>query len=306
MRIVFLGNNDFSTTVLDALVGSQHQLVGVVCSLDKPTGRGQKVEMCAVKKYALAHNIPVLQYKSVSREGEADVRALNPDVLITASFGQMLRENILTLAPHGVINVHGSLLPALRGATPVQTALFLGLDRTGVTIMQTDIGMDTGDILYQREIPIYATDTSVELFDRMAKTGADCLITVLGDLDHYIKARRHQDNAKATTTSLIKDSKIDFNLPNDQIVNFIRGNYPYSTAYCTFRGEKFKVGFAQTVDSDRNGNAGEIVNANKFGLIVACGKGHIELVRVQPANKKMMPARDFINGAHIEIGEKFE
>ena len=306
MRIVFLGNNDFSTTVLDALVNSQHQVVGVVCSLDKPTGRGQRLEMCEVKKYALAQNIPVLQYKSVSREGESDVRALNPDVLVTASFGQMLRENILTLAPHGVINVHGSLLPALRGATPVQTALFLGLDHTGVTIMQTDIGMDTGDILYQREIPIFDTDTSAELFDRMAKVGAECLITVLNDLNHYVMARRKQDDSRATTTSLIKDSKIDFALPNDQIVNFVRGNYPYSTAYCTFRGDKFKVGFAKTVDGDRHGKPGEIVNANKFGLIVACGKGYVEFVRVQPANKKMMSARDFINGAHIEIGEKFE
>lgn len=303
MRVVFLGNNNFSTTVLEALYNSTHEVVGVVCSLDKPVGRGNRLEMCEVKKYALAHDIPVLQYKSVSKEGEADVKALNPDVLVTASFGQMLRENVLYLAKYGVINVHGSLLPKYRGATPVQTALFNGEKTTGVTIMQSDIGMDTGDILYQQEFDILDTDTALELFDRMANVGASALLKVLDDIDYYMANRQKQNDDQATNTHLIKDSRIDWTQDAKTIVNFIRGNNPYSMAYCMFRDAVFKVGFATECDNPDNIPAGEVMQANKAGLIVACGKGGVNLTRVQPAGKKMMPARDYLNGARVQLGE---
>ena len=304
MKIVFLGNNDFSVKVLDALCVSAHELVGVVCSLDKPTGRGQKLEMCAVKKYALERGIPVLQYASVSREGEEDVRALNPDILVTASFGQMLRENILTLAPRGVVNVHGSLLPLYRGATPVQTALFDGATKTGVTIMCTDIGMDTGDILYQQEVDIEPSDTAKELFAKVAQIGAESLVKVLDNFEFYYKNRTKQDDTLATKTHLIKDSKIDWSLQGDQIAYFIRGNYDSSTAWCLFRGEKMKIGFATPCENETGAPAGEIFCANaKHGLKVACGNGAINIERLQPAGKKMMSARDYLNGARIQLGE---
>ena len=304
MKIVFLGNNEFSVKVLDALVGSAHHLVGVVCSLDKPSGRGNKLEQCPVKKYALAHNIPLLQYASVSREGEQDIKDLAPDILVTASFGQMLKQNILDLAPNGVVNVHGSLLPKYRGATPIQSALFDGATETGVTIMCTDIGMDTGDILSQHKVSIEPTDTAKQLFDKIAIAGASELIKVLDNFDAYYLKRIKQDESLATKTSLIKDSKIDFSASSEQVVNFIRGNYDCSTAWCFFRGDKMKIGFAKVCENDANAPIGEIFCASpKMGLKVACGAGAVQIEKLQPAGKKMMSATDYINGARIQLGE---
>ena len=179
MRIIFLGTPAFSVNSLDALIKSKHSVVAVVTQPDKPTERGNKIEFSAVKKYAIANNIPLFQFPKISRDGVVDLKALEPDVMVTAAYGQILSQEVLDIPRLGTINVHASLLPKYRGASPIQTAIINGDAETGVTIMKTEIGLDTGDIIDYVSTPIFSEETAGELSERLANLGSKLLLEVL-------------------------------------------------------------------------------------------------------------------------------
>lgn len=321
MKIAFLGSSEFSKIVLERLVNSpKHQVVCIVCNLDKPTGRGHKLEPCITKKFALEHNIPVLQYKSVSNEGEEQIKAFNPDVLVTASFGQLLKQNILDLAPHGVINVHSSLLPKYRGSCPVNWAVIEGEAVTGVTIMKTNIGLDTGDMILSKALDIRPCETAGELTLRLAHLGAEALLEAL-DLIACGKARfmPQLESESSYYPMLSKElGKIDFNLTAQQICNKVRGLNPWPMCYVTMKNDKdeivqIKVISAsryepkESVESFAKFSVGQVVlSSAKVGLIVKCLDGFVSLDIIKAPNSKEMPAKAYLNGKQIAVGTSLQ
>ncbi len=309
MRVVFLGCSQFSTIVLNRLIESHHEVVCVVSSIDKESGRGKHIEESEIKKFAKSHNIPILQYKSVSRQGEDEIKSFSPDVLVTASFGQMLRENILNLAPYGVINVHASLLPKYRGSCPINYCLINGEKETGITIMQTALSMDSGDILLQKTLPIDYFDTAGDLTLKLASLGGECIVEGL-DLLEKGKAKFVKQNEDDMTyfPKLNKEmSYIDFEKTADQIHNFVRGINPWPLARVSLNGEPLIVYSATPFSNFVNVNLGdyehgEVVFASgKKGLIVRCYDGLVSLDVIQAPNGKKMDAKAYLNGKKIEI-----
>ena len=315
MKIAFLGTPEFSQIVLKKLFDSKHQVVCVVTNLDKESGRGHKIKFSPVKQFALDNNIPVLQYKSISKEGYDDIKAFNPDVLITASFGQILRQNILDLAPKGVINVHTSLLPQYRGSCPINWVIIKGEKTTGVSIMQTDIGLDTGDVMLTQTLDILPDETAGELTLRLAELGGDLLLKALEQVENNTQTYTKQDESKSSYYPMLNKEmgKIDFNKTAQEIQNLCNGLNPWPICYVdlnTETNEKLKV-FKAKPFTNQNLNAsdykiGEVAVANaKKGLIVRCGDGFVLLDVIQAPNSKAMPSKTYLNGKSIEIGKIF-
>lgn len=315
MKIAFLGTPEFSQIVLKKLFNSKHQVVCVVTNLDKESGRGHKIKFSPVKQFALDNNIPVLQYKSISKEGYDDIKAFNPDVLITASFGQILRQNILDLAPKGVINVHTSLLPQYRGSCPINWVIIKGEKTTGVSIMQTDVGLDTGDVMLTQTLDILPDETAGELTLRLADLGGDLLLKALEQIENNTQTYTKQDESKSSYYPMLNKEmgKIDFNKTAQEIQNLCNGLNPWPICYVdlnTETNEKLKV-FKAKPFTNQNLNAsdykiGEVAVANaKKGLIVRCGDGFVLLDVIQAPNSKAMPSKTYLNGKSIEIGKIF-
>ena len=315
MKIAFLGTPEFSQIVLKKLFDSKHQVVCVVTNLDKESGRGHKIKFSPVKQFALDNNIPVLQYKSISKEGYDDIKAFNPDVLITASFGQILRQNILDLAPKGVVNVHTSLLPQYRGSCPINWVIIKGEKTTGVSIMQTDIGLDTGDVMLTQTLDILPDETAGELTLRLADLGGDLLLKALEQVENNTQTYTKQDESKSSYYPMLSKEmgKIDFNKTAQEIQNLCNGLNPWPICYVdlnTETNEKLKIFKAKPFTS-QNLNAsdykiGEVAVANaKKGLIVRCGDGFVLLDVIQAPNSKAMPSKTYLNGKSIEIGKIF-
>jgi len=275
MRIAFFGTPEFAVPSLKALVNSKkHKVVCVVTQPDRPAGRGQDVVLSPVKKLALANKIPVLQPERISREVEL-LGPHKPDIIVTCAFGQILKQNVIDYCKHGVINVHASLLPKYRGASPIQWAIIKGETRTGITIAQTDIGLDTGDIIHATECDIGPKETAGELFARLSVQGAEALLTALDMIEAGTACRMPQDNSKATLAPMFKktDGRIDFGRPAQQIINLVRGTSPWPGAY-----------FAS--------NIGDI----KVHRASVGADGKLQLDIVQAPGKRPMPWKDFING----------
>lgn len=321
MKIAFLGSSEFSKIVLESLVNSpKHQVVCVVCNLDKPTGRGHKLEPCITKKFALEHNIPVLQYKSVSTEGEEQIKSFSPDALVTASFGQLLKENILNLAPYGVINVHSSLLPKYRGSCPVNWAIMQGESATGVTIMKTNIGLDTGDMILKSSLKIEPHETAGELTLRLAHLGAKTLLQALDLLESGEAEFVPQVESESSYYPMLSKElgKIDFNLTSQQICNKVRGLNPWPMCYVTMNNDKdevvqIKVISAskyepkERVDDFTQFTVGQVVlSSAKAGLIVKCLDGFVSLDVIKAPNSKEMPAKAYLNGRQIAVGTSLQ
>ena len=199
MRVVFLGTPDFAVLALRAINSSKHQVVGVVTQPDRPVGRKGIITPCATKVEALNLNLQVFSYEKISKEGVQDIKNLNADILVTCAFGQILSQEILDIAKHGVINIHASLLPKYRGSAPIQYSIINGDSKTGVTIMQTELGVDTGDILMQESIDILENETAGELFDRLSVLGAEMIVKALDDIENNKIAPIKQDEEKANT-----------------------------------------------------------------------------------------------------------
>lgn len=310
MKIVFMGTPHFAKICLERLLNSRHEVIAVVCATDKPSGRGNKLCMPEVKTFAMEKGIPVYQFEKIRFEGVEILKNLNADIFVTASFGQILSQEIIDIPKYNIINVHGSLLPKFRGASPIQTALLHGAKKTGVTIMRTDAGVDTGDILLQKEFEIFEDDNCETLMDRCADVGGKLLIEALDLIESgkamYIK----QNEALATKTKMLKkeNSKINFEKSADKICNKIRAYSPSPACYFVLDGEKYLVYKAKKANLEFSSQGcGQVVVANpKQGLIISCEDGFIEILELKPENKKAMTAKAFLNGKKLEVGKFVE
>ena len=298
MKIIFMGTPDFSVGTLEALVEAGHEIVLAVTQPDKPKGRGKEMQFTPVKECALAHNIPVYQPKKI-REPECieELKKYQADVCVVVAFGQILPKEILEMTPYGCINVHASLLPKYRGAAPIQRSLWAGDAETGVTIMQMDVGLDTGDMLYKLSCPITAEDTSGTLYDKLAELGPQGLITTLKQLADGTAKPEVQDETLVTYAEKLskEEARIDWSLSAAQLERCIRAFNPWPMSWLEIEGQPVKVWKASVIDTATNAAPGTILEANKQGIQVATGDGILNLLSLQPAGKKAMSAQDLLN-----------
>lgn len=306
MRIVYLGTPDFAVLPLEKLYNMKGvEIIAVVTNKDKPVGRKHILTAPPVKNKALEYSIPVFQYDKIRVEGVDDLKNLAPDLMVTCAFGQILSKEILDIPKLGVINIHASLLPKYRGASPINYAILNGEKVTGITVMKTDVGIDTGDMIYKKEISIGEEETAGELFDRLSVLGAECIEKVVLDLlDGKINLTK-QDENKATYTKIIKKelAKIDFNKSAEEIVNQIRAFNPSPVAYAMLKDEPFKIYKAKA--TNESGEAGKVIVSDKR-LVIACKKGAIELLKVQKCGGKTLEIKDFILGNKLPLGTEFK
>lgn len=305
MRIVYLGTPEFAVAPLKAILSVKGaEVIAVVCNHDKPVGRKQILTPPPVKVFALEKGIEVLQYKKIRSEGVEKLKSLKPDLMITCAFGQILSQEILDIPSLGVINVHASLLPKYRGASPIHYAILNGEKKTGITIMKTDIGIDTGDIIYQEETEIKENETCGELFDRLSVLGASCIEKVLPTVLTGDYKTVKQDEEKATYSKMIKkeDALIDFNDTAENVVNKIRAYNPSPIAFTLLNGEPFKI-YSAVVD-ERKGEAGKVIS-NAKELVIACQDKSVSLLTVQKCGGKAMDVKSFLAGNKIETGKQF-
>lgn len=307
MKVIFLGTPDFAVPSLEALLKSDHEVLAVVCQPDRRVGRDQKLTFPPVKEIALKHGVKVLQYEKIRLEGVDDLKSLAPDIMVSCAFGQILSQDIIDIAPHGIINVHGSLLPKYRGAAPIQQSVIDGETETGVTIMQTEKGIDTGDILSVSKTPIGERETAGELFDRLSVIGANLLIETLDKIENGEIVPVKQDDSKATHVSMIKkeDGLIAWNDSAKNIFNKVRGMNPWPVAFTKLNGKTLKIYSSTIVDfcSDNNVISGSVVSADaNNGFIVNTGDGYLRLDEIQLEGSKRLSAHDFLLGRKIAVG----
>lgn len=307
LRIVFMGTPDFSVPTLEALINSKHEVVGVYSQPDRARGRGQKLHMPPVKECAVEHDIPVYQPTSFKDETvKAELEALKPDLIIVIAYGKIVPKWVLDLPKYGCINLHASILPQYRGAAPIQWSILNGDEETGITIMQMDEGMDTGDILEVLKYPLTGKETAGELFDALADFGGEHII---GTLDRLIAGKLtpvKQDHDKATYTSKINKAMGEIDWKNDakHIDCQIRGLSPWPSAFTYLDGKRVKIWQASVVDTETKGEIGEIF-VDKECLQVQTGSGVLEVYELQLDNKRRMSVKDFLLGNKIEKGAKF-
>ena len=307
MRIVFLGTPDFAVKPLESIIENGYNVVAAITNPDKPVGRKQTITACPVKETALRHGIPVYQYTKIRNEGVEDLKALKPDLMVTCAFGQILSQEILDIPTIGTINIHASLLPKYRGSSPIQWAIINGEKVTGITIMFTDVGVDTGDIIFQDELQIEDTDTAGTLFDKLSVLGSKSVIKAIEAIETGTYTRTKQDETKATHTKFFNKESglLNFNKTADEIVNLVRGLNPWPVAYFMYKDEKIQVYSAENKNSDYNAEPGTVVSADKkTGLIVNVNGGSVRLKTLKKSGGKLMPDTDFLNGNRILPGEK--
>ena len=308
MRIVFMGTPDFAVGSLQALCESgKHEIVGVVTQPDRPKGRGNKMLMTPVKEYALEQGLTVYQPQKVKTpEFVQTLRELQPELIVVAAFGQFLSRELLELPPHGCINVHASLLPKYRGAAPIQYAIIKGEQESGVTIMQMDIGMDTGAMLEKVVVPIAENTTMGELHDALREQGAALLLKVIDDIDAGTAVAEPQNDAEATYATLLNRSMehIDWTKSAQEVHNLIRGFNPAPSTFTKLpNGKSLKIWGSRLTDKKSEAAAGTVVEAGKHSFFVACGSGVLEITEVQPESKKRMAAQVFLNGRGVAEGD---
>ena len=303
MRIVFMGTPDFAVPCLDKLNNSKHTVAGVFSQPDKPVGRKQILTAPPVKAYAIENNIPVCQPEKIKNSNAVEIiNELKADIIIVVAYGKILPKEILCAAKYGCVNVHASLLPKYRGAAPIQWAVLNGDKKTGVSIMQMDEGLDTGDVLLIKETEIGENETSAELFDRLSVIGADALIETL-DLIESGKAnpQKQPEGDFGYAKMITKDlCPIDWSKSAFEVHNHIRGLQTWPVATTTVGGKTIKI--HKSVLSDIKGNkSGEVVDNNKR-LIVSCGDGKcVEILELQAEGKKRTDTKSFLSGNNIEL-----
>lgn len=253
MNIVFFGTNEFSAKVAESILNSKHKILAIVAQPDKVNSRGGKVKFNALKQFAIDNNIPLHQFAKLNIEGEEILRKYNADFFVTASYGQIIRQNILDLPKYSIVNVHGSLLPKYRGPAPIQWAIINGEKVTGVTIMKTELGLDCGEMYLKKELEILPTDTSDSVFDKLSTLGGEAIVEFLDNAEYYINNGTPQDESQKTYFPMLNKemAKINFNMPSEKLVNLIRGQYSCNTMYFIFNNARYKVGFAKIVDAEK-------------------------------------------------------
>lgn len=306
MKVIFMGTPDFAVPSLQAIYDAGHEIVGVVTQPDRARNRGV-ISFSPVKQKALELGLKVFQYEKVRLEGTEELSSLGADVAVTCAYGQILDRKLLDMTPCGVLNVHASLLPKYRGSSPIQWAVINGEKVTGITVMKTALGVDTGDILLQKEIEILPEETAGELFDRLSTVGGECIVEALDLVKDGKATFTPQCEEEATHYPMFtKDSgKLDFSKPAEELVNFIRGTNPWPSAFCKLSGKTFKIWKARKLRNDEPSNRRFYMNgemATFFGkLCVACGRGEfLVLQEVQLEGGKRMSADDFMRG-HADL-----
>lgn len=306
MKIIFMGAPDFSAVVLKKLHAA-YPVSAVVTNPARPAGRGNALKETALALEAEALGIPVYRYEKVSREGIDDVEALAPDIVVTAAFGQILSDRFLSIPKFGVLNVHASLLPKYRGASPIQWAILNGDAQTGVTIMRTVKQVDAGDILLSKRVDILPTETAGELFDRLALLGGDAIVEAVGLVESGKAQFTPQNGDEATYCGMIskEDGLIDFSKSAGRLDCFVRGMTPWPSAYTYLDGKTLKVFAVQKVSDDVRAECGIVTLATpKDGLCVQAGDGVIRLCEVQLQGGKRMSDREFLRGHAVQAGKE--
>ena len=297
MRIVFAGTPEFAAEHLKALLDSPYEIVAVYTQPDRPAGRGQKLMPSPVKQLAVAHDIPVFQPPTLrNAEAQEALAALKPDLMVVVAYGLILPQVVLDIPRLGCINSHASLLPRWRGAAPIQRSLWAGDSETGVTIMQMDVGLDTGDMLFKLSCPISAQDTSATLYDKLAQLGPQGLLETLTQLAEGRAQPEKQDDAQANYAEKLskEEARLDWQLSAAQLERCIRAFNPWPVSYFLIDDQPVKV-WQASVLPHVTGEPGEIIAADKQGIQVATAEGVLNLQLLQPAGKKPMSAQDLLN-----------
>lgn len=311
MKIVFMGTPQPAAICLERILLDGHEVCAVWTQPDKPAGRGNKLTASPVKEFALQKNLPIFQPAKIKTPESLELfQSSKADIAVVVAYGRILPETFLKTFPKGALNVHFSLLPKYRGAAPVNWAIVNGEEKTGVTTMKMDVGLDTGDILLQRETEIGKDENAIELMQKLSHLGADLLSETLAMFDEL--TAQPQNDAAATFAPIMKkeDGLIDWNLSATEISNRVRGFQPFPTSFTIFQGKKMTIWNAQeSVNTDfglqKNlPQSGTVLSADKNGIVISCGKGTSLLVEeIQLEGKRRMSARDFLNGVKIEVGE---
>ncbi len=312
MRVLFLGTPEFAVPTLNELIAfPKTEVVGVVCQPDRPAGRGNKVQLPPVKEVALKHNIPVLQPVKLAREPEvvAEMRKLDSDLIVMVAFGQILKKEVLDLPRRGVMNLHGSLLPKWRGAAPINWSILNGDTVAGITTMFTDVGVDTGPMLLKAEVPLTEEMTSIDLAQALSSVGAKLVIaTIEKMLDGTLVAEPQDDSQHTYAPILSKEmSVIDWKCDARQIHNRVRGLQPWPGTVATHKGSPLKVWKTKVQPGESSSTKPGTIFLEGSHLFVSCcedGSQRLELIEIQPANKKRMSAQDWANGVHVKSGQE--
>ncbi len=311
LRIIFAGTPDFAAASLEALLKSDHHVVAVYTQPDRPAGRGRKLSASPVKKLALEQGIPVRQPVSLKNgDQQQQLEALDADLMVVAAYGLILPPLVLAIPRYGCVNVHASLLPRWRGAAPIQHAILAGDQDSGITIMQMDAGLDTGDILHRLPCPISAKDTGSSLHDKLAMLGAQTLLETLGDLDTFQANRQAQDNSLANYAHKLekKHAQLDWSLPAIELERKIRAFNSWPVAYSLFDGQRVRIWQASVSSQTAEAAPGTIVQSAAGVLCIACGEGQLMLEIIQLAGAKALPTAEVLKakGEWFAAGKFFE
>ncbi len=308
MKVVYMGTPDFAVDTLEAIVKAGHEVALVVTQPDKAKGRGKKVCYTPVKEKALEHDLPVAQPEKVREEDFVEkLRAIAPDVIVVVAFGQILPESILNIPKYGCINVHASLLPAYRGAAPIQWAVIDGLTESGVTTMYMEKGLDTGDIILQSKLSLAPDETGGSLFDKLAKEGAILLVKTLTMLGDGTATRTKQDDSKSSYAKMLTKDMGCLDFTKDAVIleRLIRGLNPWPSAFTKIQDKTLKIYVAEVVSEDVitfAAEPGTVVAVDKKSFTVRCGKGALRILNLQLEGKKRMDTSAFLLGYKIETG----
>ncbi|HIC95357.1 TPA: methionyl-tRNA formyltransferase [Candidatus Bipolaricaulota bacterium] len=305
MKLIFIGSGEIGVPTLRGLAKA-HEILAVFTRPDRPAGRGQKPRPTPIKETALELGLPLYQPESVnSPESLGLIRGLEPELIVVAAYGEILSKELLAIPGRGAINLHASLLPKYRGAAPIQWAIIRGEQETGITTFLMDEGMDTGEILLQRAIPIEEEDTAGSVHDKLAEVGMEVMLATLEGLERGTLKPRPQDHSQATYAPKIEKDlgRLDWSRPSREIFNLIRGLNPSPGAFTFFRGKRLKVHRSRVVEGPYQGRPGEVVGVDE-GFTVKTGDEALELVEVQPEGKRRMSGPDFIRGYRVELKER--
>ena len=308
MKVVYMGTPDFAVGALESIIKAGHEVVLVVTQPDKPKGRGKEMQMPPVKQCAVAHGIPVYQpIKIKERESVDFLKNYEADVFVVAAFGQILSKEILEMPRYGCVNIHASLLPMYRGAAPIQAVIINKEKETGVTIMQMDEGLDTGDMLMKEAITIAADETGESLHDKLSELGAEMIVKALAAMEAGTLTATPQGDGKTCYASMLKKEMgcIDWNKSAEDIEHLVRGLYPWPGTYTFLDGKMIKI-CSVSVGNDKGSElCGELCEVSKDSLTVSTKEGTIVIHELQPEGKKRMSVHDFLLGNKVQKGMCF-
>jgi methionyl-tRNA formyltransferase len=302
MRLIFAGTPDFAATALRALLNTEHDICAVYTQPDRPAGRGRKLQPGPVKQLAQEHGLPVCQPTSLKSDAaQQELAKWQADLMIVAAYGLLLPQAVLDIPARGCLNIHASLLPRWRGAAPIQRAILAGDQETGITIMQMDAGLDTGDMLLKLPCPIHSNDTGGSLHDRLSELGAKAIVQALANLDSLTPV--HQDDSLATYARKLDkaEARLDWRKPADLLAREVRAFNPWPVSHTQLDGQPLRIWQAHATNSEP-GESGSVLRADNQGILVACGEGALLLEQIQPAGSKPMSAEAYLRGRPGKLG----